>query len=164
MERRHTRRLVRYWVFIGIVYVFGIGAFLYYSTLHALFSPLSASIGLVGPRYMIAVIGLYYLMAFVFTIVFLHLLRIRRPDDRPIAAAAIVTTAAWICLALMFGASIGSAGDPRVLIHVALSIALLLAALRGLRARGMTTLADGSPLSDNFRAQFYVKRTTDPTR
>jgi hypothetical protein len=71
MERRHTRRLVRYWVFIGIVYVFGIGAFLYYSTLHALFSPLSASIGLVGPRYMIAVIGLYYLMAFVFTIVFL---------------------------------------------------------------------------------------------
>ena len=71
MERRHTRRLVRYWVFIAIVYVFGIGAFLYYSSLHAFFSSMSASIGLVGPRYMIAVIGLYYLMAFVFTIVFL---------------------------------------------------------------------------------------------
>ena len=71
MERRHTRRLVRYWVFIGLVYVLGIGAFLYYSVLHALFSSWTASIGLVGPRYMISAIGLYYLLAFVFTIVFL---------------------------------------------------------------------------------------------
>jgi ABC-2 type transport system permease protein len=71
MERRHTRRLVRYWVFIGLVYFLGIGAFLYYSVLHALFSSWTASIGLVGPRYMISAIGLYYLLAFVFTIVFL---------------------------------------------------------------------------------------------
>ena len=71
MERRHTRRLVRYWVFIGLVYLLGIGAFLYYSFLHALFSSWAASIGLIGPRYMISAIGLYYLLAFVFTIIFL---------------------------------------------------------------------------------------------
>ena len=71
MERRHTRRLVRYWVFIGIAYLFGIGGYIYYSVLHALFSPISASVGLIGPRYFIGVIGLYYLFGFVFGIVFL---------------------------------------------------------------------------------------------
>jgi len=72
--------------------------------------------------------------AFVFTIVFLHWLRIRRPQDGQVAAGAIVTTAVWIGLALMFGASIGAVGDPRVLIHVAVSAALLFTALRGWRA------------------------------
>jgi hypothetical protein len=33
MERRHTRRLVRYWVFIAIAYLLGIGSYIYYSVL-----------------------------------------------------------------------------------------------------------------------------------
>ena len=33
MERRHTRRLVRYWVFLSIAYLFGIGGYVYYSVL-----------------------------------------------------------------------------------------------------------------------------------
>ena len=49
MERRHTRRLARYWVFLSIAYLFGIGGYVYYSFLHAFFSSLSASVGMIGP-------------------------------------------------------------------------------------------------------------------
>ena len=72
--------------------------------------------------------------AFVFTVAFLHLLRLRRPGDRLIAGGAAVATALWIVLALLFGSSVGAITDPRVLIHVAVSAALLAASLRDLRA------------------------------
>lgn len=71
MELRHTRRLVRYWVFIGIAYLFGLAAYVYYSALHALFSAASASVGMIGPRYLMMAIGLYYVTGFVLGIVFL---------------------------------------------------------------------------------------------
>src|SRR5690606_4322106 len=71
MEGRHTRRLVRYWVFLSIAYLFGVGAYFYYGTLHALFSSFSASVGMIGPRYLMFAIGLYYLTGFVLGIVFL---------------------------------------------------------------------------------------------
>src|SRR5882672_1232026 len=71
MERRHTRRLARYWVFLAVAYLFGLGGYLYYSVLHALFSSLSASVGMIGPRYLISAIALYYLTGFVLGIVFL---------------------------------------------------------------------------------------------
>lgn len=71
MERRHTRRLVRYWVFLAIAYLLGIGFYFYYGTLHTLFSSFSASVGLVGSRYLMGAIALYYLTGFVLGIVFL---------------------------------------------------------------------------------------------
>jgi ABC-type transport system involved in multi-copper enzyme maturation permease subunit len=71
VERRNTRRLVRYWVFLSIAYLFGLGAYFYYSALHALFSSMSASAGMIGPRYLMGAIGLYYLTGFVLGIVFL---------------------------------------------------------------------------------------------
>ncbi|HJR71373.1 MAG TPA: hypothetical protein VKA43_15120 [Gammaproteobacteria bacterium] len=71
MERRQTRRLARYWVFLVIAYVFGVGGYVYYSVLHALFSSLSASVGMIGPRYLMGAIALYYLVGFVLGIVFL---------------------------------------------------------------------------------------------
>lgn len=71
MERRHTRRLVRYWVFLSIAYVLGIGSYIYYGALHALLSSISASVGMIGPRYLMGAIGLYYLTGFVLGIVFL---------------------------------------------------------------------------------------------
>jgi ABC-type transport system involved in multi-copper enzyme maturation permease subunit len=70
-ERRNTRRLVRYWVFLAIAYLFGLGAYLYYSALHAYLSAISASVGMIGPRYLMGAIGLYYLSGFVLGIVFL---------------------------------------------------------------------------------------------
>jgi ABC-type transport system involved in multi-copper enzyme maturation permease subunit len=71
MERRHTRRLARYWVFLVVAYLFGIGGYVYYSVLHAFFSSLSATVGMIGPRYLISAIALYYLTGFVLGIVFL---------------------------------------------------------------------------------------------
>src|SRR5687767_14212661 len=71
MERRQTRRLARYWVFLGVAYFFGIAGYVYYSVLHALFSSLSASVGMIGPRYLMGAIALYYLVGFVLGIVFL---------------------------------------------------------------------------------------------
>jgi len=71
MEGRHTRRLVRYWVFLSIAFVLGIVSYFYYGTLHALFSSMSATVGLIGPRYLIGAIAVYYITGFVLGIVFL---------------------------------------------------------------------------------------------
>lgn len=71
MERRHTKRMLRYWVFLALAYLIGVGGFVYYSTLRALFSSITASAGLIGARYLVAVLGLYYLTGFVLAVVFL---------------------------------------------------------------------------------------------
>jgi uncharacterized BrkB/YihY/UPF0761 family membrane protein len=73
--------------------------------------------------------------AFVFTIVFLHVLRILRPSDLPVAYAAVVTTIVWIVIALGFGSAVGDVADPRALTHVIISAALLLFAVRHLSYR-----------------------------
>lgn len=72
--------------------------------------------------------------AFVFTVVFLHVLRIQRPQDRAVASAAILGTLVWIGIALGFGAAVGNIADPRALTHVVLSAALLVLAARRWKA------------------------------
>lgn len=64
--------------------------------------------------------------AFTWTVVFLHVLRIRRPDDRPIWIGALITSAAWLVVVILFGLAEGNPLDPRVLMH-AVSTALLMA-------------------------------------
>src|SRR5688500_8116508 len=72
LERRHTRRLLRYWVFLAIAYLIAIGMYVYYAVVHALLSSVSASVGMIiAPRYLVAAIGFYYLIGFVLGIVFL---------------------------------------------------------------------------------------------
>src|SRR5690606_36222268 len=71
MERRQTRRLVRYWVFLSIAYILGLGFYFYYAVLHTLFSSISATAGLIGPHYLMSTIALYYLTGFVPGIVLL---------------------------------------------------------------------------------------------
>lgn len=70
-EMRLTRRLVRYWVFLIISYLFGIGGYLYYSVIHGLFSSHSATIGSLNPRFLVNVLGFYYFTVFMVGIVFL---------------------------------------------------------------------------------------------
>lgn len=70
-EARLTRRLVRYWVFVGLAAVFGLGSYAYYAILHWMFSSRSATIAAINPRYFMSAIGLYYLMLFMFGLVFL---------------------------------------------------------------------------------------------
>jgi len=70
-ELRLTRRLVRYWVFLALSYLVVLVAVLYYSVLHSFVSSYSATAASIGPRYLIAYLGLYYLVIFMLGIVFL---------------------------------------------------------------------------------------------
>jgi ABC-type transport system involved in multi-copper enzyme maturation permease subunit len=153
MERRHTRRLVRYWVFLSIAYLFGIGGYVYYSALHALFSSLSASVGMIGPRYLMGAIALYYLTGFVLGIVFLGFdVRARDIregivevlDARPLTNFELVTgrfvalfLSAWIPIVVLvvliqglgfllplLGSPVGSTVEPLSLVSFALLMAV----------------------------------------
>jgi ABC-type transport system involved in multi-copper enzyme maturation permease subunit len=153
MERRHTRRLVRYWVFVGVAYVLGIGGYLYYSVLHALFSSLSASVGMIGPRHLMGAIALYYLTGFVLGIVFLGFdIRARDVregivevlDARPLTNFELVTgrfvalfLSAWIPIVVLvlliqglgwllplLGSPVGSTVEPLSLVNFAVLMAV----------------------------------------
>jgi hypothetical protein len=79
---------------------------------------------------------------FVFVLVFLHVLRIVRPADRPVRAAANIVSVAWICLALAFGASVGNIADPRALMHAIVTLGLLITSV----------MASGSRVSGSVEA------------
>jgi hypothetical protein len=64
-------------------------------------------------------------VGYVYLVVFLHMLRITRPDDRPVMLGATVATLAWIGLALGFGVAIGNIADFRGLLHATISAALI---------------------------------------
>jgi ABC-type transport system involved in multi-copper enzyme maturation permease subunit len=153
MERRHTRRLARYWVFLAVAYLFGLGGYFYYSVLHALFSSLSASVGMIGPRYLMGAIALYYLTGFVLGIVFLGFdVRARDVRDgivevldaRPLTNFELVTgrfvalfLSAWIPIVVLvvliqglgfllplLGSPVGSTVEPLSLISFAVLMAV----------------------------------------
>lgn len=65
--------------------------------------------------------------AFTWTIVFLHALRIQRPTDRPVRVGALICSAVWIVLALMFGLAERNIFDPRVMMHVVVTLLLMVA-------------------------------------
>ncbi len=70
-ELRLTRRLVRYWIFLGLALLSGLVIYLYYCTLHAFFSSYSATAAIIGPRFLIGSMGLYYVGFFLFGLVFM---------------------------------------------------------------------------------------------
>ncbi len=81
-ELRATRRLVRYWVFLALAWLFGIGGFLYYSAgLHRSLSAYSATIAQVGGRYFVAIYGGFYILVFLAGVVFLGF-DLRTRDER----------------------------------------------------------------------------------
>lgn len=47
----------------------------------------------------------------------LNLLRVGRPDDRPLAWLSLAASIAWVAVALGFGVAIGHPADPRAVIH-----------------------------------------------
>lgn len=153
MERRHTRRLARYWVFLAVAYLFGLGGYFYYSVLHALFSSMSASVGMIGPRYLMGAIALYYLTGFVLGIVFLGFdVRARDVregivevlDARPLTNFELVTgrfvalfLSGWIPIVVLvlliqglgfllplLGSAIGSTVEPLSLVSFAVFMAV----------------------------------------
>ena len=72
-------------------------------------------------------------VCYVFLIVALQVLRISRPNDRPVAITVTIATAAWVPLALAFGAAVGDIFDIRALMHASVSAALLLTTFLGRR-------------------------------
>ena len=61
-EIRSVRRLIRYWMFsilsVGITFLI----YLFYAGLHGFVSRLSATIGAMGPRYLMSSMGFYLLL------------------------------------------------------------------------------------------------------
>lgn len=70
-EKRLTRRLKRYWMFLLLSYVCGVGIYLYYSVLHAFFSSFSATLGSINPHYLLSAYGLVFQLIFTIGIVFI---------------------------------------------------------------------------------------------
>jgi len=70
-EARLTRRLARYWIFLGLSYLIALAVYFQYSFLHGSFSSYSASVGPVSPRFLLGGIGMYYLVIYVVGTVFL---------------------------------------------------------------------------------------------
>ena len=70
-EIRLTRRLARYWVFMGLAFVIGLVTWLYYSFLHGLFSSYSATVSTIGPRWLVAAVGQNFMLLMMVGLVFL---------------------------------------------------------------------------------------------
>ena len=80
-ERRITKRLARYWVFLGLAYLIALIAYFYYSALHGLFSSYSGTVGAITPRFLLSAIGLYYSLIFLVGTIFLAF-DVRARDNR----------------------------------------------------------------------------------
>jgi ABC-type transport system involved in multi-copper enzyme maturation permease subunit len=65
------RRLVRYWVFQSLAAAVGIALYLYYFFIHYQLSSYSGTAAMLNPRYLISVVGIYYIVAFLLGLVFL---------------------------------------------------------------------------------------------
>ncbi len=80
-ETRVTRRLVRYWVFLSISFLIALIYYFYLSTLHGLYSSYSGTVGMICPRFLISISGLYYLIIYTAGVVFLSF-DVRARDQR----------------------------------------------------------------------------------
>lgn len=70
-EMRSTRRLARYWVFAVLAVLISFIFYMQYAVMHGLGSHLSATVGTMGPRYLVSAIGLYVVILFLVGLVFL---------------------------------------------------------------------------------------------
>ena len=70
-EMRSARRLVRTWLFAVLCVLLSLLAYVYYSGIHGMVSGLSASVGLVNPRFILSSMGTLLLWVMVVAVVFL---------------------------------------------------------------------------------------------
>lgn len=80
-EARLTRRLVRYWVFLGLAALMVAAAYLYYGAIHAFFSSYSASVGSISPRYLMSGLAFWAVVLFLVGLIFLAF-DVRARDQR----------------------------------------------------------------------------------
>ncbi len=70
-EKRLTRRLKRYWIFVILAFAAGTFMFGYYNVLHAFFSSFSATLGTINPRYLLSVPSIAFQFIFTIGVVFI---------------------------------------------------------------------------------------------
>ena len=70
-EMLSTRRLARYWVFVVITLLLGVFSFGQLVVMHGLFSHMSATIGTMSPRFLIANAGLNMILGFIIGLIFI---------------------------------------------------------------------------------------------
>ncbi len=80
-EVRSVRRLVRYWLFAILSVLFTFLTYGYYAGIHFFASRFSASVGAVGPRYLMSGVGLYFVAIFLVGLIFLAF-DVRARDER----------------------------------------------------------------------------------
>jgi ABC-type transport system involved in multi-copper enzyme maturation permease subunit len=80
-EMRSTRRLVRYWVFAVLSVLIASVMFFQMAFMHGMFSRHSATVGAMGPRFLIAAVGIYLLIVFLIGLIFLAF-DVRARDER----------------------------------------------------------------------------------
>ncbi len=85
-ERRSNRRLARYWVFAIIAVFFALLILAEFTIMH-MFSSMSGTIGIMGPRYLVYSVGFNLLLVFLVGLVFLAFdVRARDERDRMVEA------------------------------------------------------------------------------
>jgi ABC-type transport system involved in multi-copper enzyme maturation permease subunit len=70
-ETRITRRLARYWIFLGISYFIVLFIYLICSFIHGFFSSSSAAVGIFAPRFLVESLGASYLFFYIVGTIFL---------------------------------------------------------------------------------------------
>ncbi len=80
-EMRSDRRLIRYWLFVLVSVLASFGMYGQYAFLHGMFSNMSATVGSIGPRYLIGSIGVTVIMISLVGLIFLAF-DIRARDER----------------------------------------------------------------------------------
>ncbi len=80
-EMRSNRRLTRFWVFAAISALVALGMFANYTFVHGMFSYVSATVGIMGPRYLVSVVGLPLMLVFLVGLIFLAF-DVRARDER----------------------------------------------------------------------------------
>jgi hypothetical protein len=76
----------------------------------------------------------------------LNLLRVERPNDRPLAWVSFAASLAWVAVAVSFGAAIGHLADPRAVIH-----AVNAGVLAGLSLRTLMRHPEAVPSNNRWR-------------
>ena len=80
-EIRSARRLARTWIFAGLALAIGIAQFFFFSFMHGTASGMSASAGLIAPRFILSYLGVYYVWVLMVGLVFLAF-DVRARDER----------------------------------------------------------------------------------
>ncbi|MDY6983044.1 MAG: hypothetical protein SV422_08150, partial [Pseudomonadota bacterium] len=70
-EKRLTRRLKRYWIFVLAGFAAATAIFVQYNLMHAFFSSFSATMGSINPRYLLSVPGLVMQGVFTLGVIFI---------------------------------------------------------------------------------------------